>query len=80
MIRRALQGYQKTLGPDHILTLTALYNLGYIFLRQGKLEEAEPMYRRALQGYQTTLGREHHYTRMAIKAIQELKALKGTLF
>jgi len=39
------------------------HNLGLLYVKQGKLEEAEKMYQRALQGYENALGRKqlNHY-------------------
>ncbi len=58
MYIRALQGNEEVLGPDHILTLNTVNNLGTLYSNQGKLAEAEKMYIRALQGYKKTLGVE----------------------
>ena len=48
MYLRALGGYEKTLGPDHNSTLTAVNNPGRLYRAQGKLDEAEQMHKRAL--------------------------------
>lgn len=58
MIRRALKGFEDTLGPKHTLTLLTIHNLGMLYADQGKLAEAEAMYDRALQGYKDALGLE----------------------
>ena len=50
MYQRALQGYEKALGPDHTSTLKTVNNLGKVYADQGKLDEAEKMFQRALQG------------------------------
>ncbi|OXV07471.1 hypothetical protein Egran_04766 [Elaphomyces granulatus] len=55
MYQRALQGYEKALGPGHTSTLRTVYNLGLLYADQGKLDEAEKMYQRALQGYEKAL-------------------------
>jgi tetratricopeptide (TPR) repeat protein len=44
MFQRALNGCEKTLGPDHISTLQTAGNLGSLYVNQGKLTEAEDMY------------------------------------
>ena len=59
MYQRALQGYKKALGAEHILTLDTVGNLGILYADQGKLAEAEKMYQRALQGKEKALGAEH---------------------
>jgi tetratricopeptide (TPR) repeat protein len=56
---RALEGCEKTLGPDHISTLDMVQNLGILYFNQGKLVEAEAMYRRALEGYEKIFGPDH---------------------
>ncbi|KAH7009072.1 P-loop containing nucleoside triphosphate hydrolase protein [Microdochium trichocladiopsis] len=62
MYLRALDGYEKALGPDHTSTLDTVNNLGILYLRQGKLSEAEKMYLRALDGYEKALGPDHTST------------------
>ncbi|OXV05561.1 hypothetical protein Egran_06671, partial [Elaphomyces granulatus] len=42
--RRALQGYEKALGPGHTSTLCTVNNLGALYADQSKLDEAEKMY------------------------------------
>ncbi|ERF73966.1 hypothetical protein EPUS_05389 [Endocarpon pusillum Z07020] len=51
-----LTGKEKLLGPEHTSTLTIVNNLGNIYLKQGKLAEAEQMYQRALAGKEKMLG------------------------
>jgi tetratricopeptide (TPR) repeat protein len=41
--QRALDEYEKALGPDHISTLAIVHNLGILYYDQGKLKEAEHM-------------------------------------
>ena len=59
MYQRALEGYEKALGPDHTSTLNTVNNLGILYKDQGRLTEAESMYQRALSGFQTALGPSH---------------------
>ncbi|KAJ5652614.1 hypothetical protein N7507_010040 [Penicillium longicatenatum] len=66
MYQRARAGYEKALGPDHILTLDTLKNLGGFYLDQGRLDEAEPIWRRARIGYEEVLGPSHLSTLDAI--------------
>jgi pentatricopeptide repeat protein len=42
--------------------LKTVNNLGNLYVRQGRLEEAEAMYQRALQGKERALGRDHTST------------------
>ncbi|CAK7199271.1 hypothetical protein SEUCBS139899_001946 [Sporothrix eucalyptigena] len=62
MLQRALQGFEKALGPDHTSTLSTVGNLGRLYKDQGRLPEAEAMYQRALQGFETALGPDHTST------------------
>ncbi|CAI4212535.1 unnamed protein product [Parascedosporium putredinis] len=59
MYDRALQGYEKALGPDHTSTLDTVQNFGILYNKQGRLDDAEAMYDRALQGYEKALGPDH---------------------
>ena len=40
--RRALEGFESQLGPQHPDTLTSVNNLAFLLSNQGKLEEARP--------------------------------------
>ncbi|KAK3955940.1 Tetratricopeptide repeat-domain-containing protein, partial [Pseudoneurospora amorphoporcata] len=55
MYQRALEGYEKALGPDHTSTLNTVNNLGLLYSDQGWLKEAETMYQRALSGYSAAI-------------------------
>ncbi|SLM37537.1 tetratricopeptide repeat domain containing protein [Lasallia pustulata] len=46
MFRRALEGREKALGPEHTSTLETVNNLGVLYKDQGKMAEAEAMFRR----------------------------------
>ncbi|KAK3312593.1 hypothetical protein B0H66DRAFT_484639, partial [Apodospora peruviana] len=63
MYDRALQGYEKVLGPTHISTLSSVNNLAALYKYKGRLSEAEAMYNRALQGKEKLLGPGHTSTR-----------------
>ena len=55
LYRRALEGSERTLGPDHSDTLNSVNNLGSLLQDRGQLDEAESLYRRALEGSERTL-------------------------
>ncbi len=81
MHQRALQGFEKALGPEHTLTLETVNNLATFYANQGKLAKAEQMYQRALQGYEKALGVENIMTYIpALDTIWNLGLLfeKGT--
>ena len=52
LYRRALEGRERILGPEHPDTLTSVYNLARLREKQGDLVEAEVLFRRELQGYE----------------------------
>jgi hypothetical protein len=58
MNRRALEGREKALGPEHPSTLTSVNNLALVLPDQGMYKAAEAMNRRAPEGYEKALGRE----------------------
>lgn len=57
-----MKGFDKALGPDHTSTLNTVYNLGRLYVNQGKLKEAEEMYQRALEECEKALGPDHTST------------------
>ena len=59
---RALQGFEKVLGAEHMSTLDTVNNLGILYNNQGRMAEAEAMHLRALQGKEKALGPEHMST------------------
>jgi tetratricopeptide (TPR) repeat protein len=62
MHRRALEGYEKVLGPEHPNTLTSVYHLAFLFHEQHKYSEASEFYQRAYNGYIRALGPGHPTT------------------
>ena len=68
MYQRALAGYEKALGPDHISTLNTVNNLGTLYRDQGKLKEAE-MYQRALPNNEKAAHLNASTARRAIKKV-----------
>ncbi|SLM37476.1 nb-arc and tpr domain protein [Lasallia pustulata] len=60
MYRRALEGYEKAWGPEHMSMLDTVNNLGVLYKDQGKMAEAEAMYRRALEGQGEGVGAGAH--------------------
>jgi len=79
MYRRALQGYEQALGPEHPTTLMTVNNLGILYADQAKLDQAEAMYRRALQGKEKALGPEHPDTLMTVNNLGNLYSDQGKL-
>jgi tetratricopeptide (TPR) repeat protein len=63
MYLRALQGYEKALGPENVTTFVpAIYtnrNLGSLFQRRGDLVKARILYSKALVGCEKVFGNDH---------------------
>jgi tetratricopeptide (TPR) repeat protein len=57
----------------------ALYELGYLYLNQSKLDEAGEMYNRALEGYKMTLGLDHSMTLNTVSDLGTLSVAQGSL-
>jgi tetratricopeptide (TPR) repeat protein len=79
MYQRALQGKEKTWGPEHISTLSIIGDLGSLYAKLGRLDEAEMMYERALQGYEKAWGPEHTSTLDTVNNLGILYAYLGRL-
>lgn len=79
LFKLVLEGFEKTLGPEHILTLNTVNNLGVVYAAQRRLTDAEPMYKRILQGYEKTLGPEDISTLRAASNLGNLYATQGRL-
>ncbi|RYO11415.1 hypothetical protein AA0111_g12809 [Alternaria arborescens] len=73
ILKWALEGFEKVLGPDHTSTLDTVNNLGILYADQGKLDEAEEMYQRALQGYETSFGSNHPLCRSLRRTLATLE-------
>ncbi|KAL4759686.1 uncharacterized protein BDW70DRAFT_161387 [Aspergillus foveolatus] len=79
MYQRALAGRERTLGPDHTLTLDTVNNLGNLYSDQGKLKAAEEMYQRALAGREKALGPDHTSTLETVNNLGLLYSDQGNL-
>src|SRR5207253_2931185 len=64
-VRRVLGIRERTLGSDRPNTATTLNNLARLHYRQGRYEQAEPLYQRALAIWKRSLGPDHPYTAAA---------------
>ncbi|KAK3177704.1 hypothetical protein K4F52_009552 [Lecanicillium sp. MT-2017a] len=72
MYSRALQGYEKAWGPEHMSTLLTIQNIGNLYKDQKRFEEAEAMYSQALQGLEKTYGPEHSSTLITVHNLGSL--------
>ncbi|SLM38232.1 nb-arc and tpr domain protein, partial [Lasallia pustulata] len=79
MYRRALEGKEKALGPEHPSTLDTVHHLGNLYADQGKMAEAEAMYRRALEGKEKAWGPEHPSTLETVHSLGNLYADQGKM-
>ncbi|CUS06611.1 unnamed protein product [Tuber aestivum] len=77
MHRRALEGREKILGPDHPDTLTSVNNLAGVLQSQGKYDESEEMHRRALEGREKILGPDHPNTLSSVKNLATVVRLQA---
>ena len=57
--RRALVGFETSLGSEHHDTLHTTYSLGTVLEAMGRFKDAEPLTRHALEGFRSKLGAEH---------------------
>ena len=63
LFRRALEGSERVLGPEHPHTLTYINNLAALIDEdKSRLDEAEPLYRRCLDMREKVLGADHPST------------------
>jgi tetratricopeptide (TPR) repeat protein len=63
---------ERTLGPNHPSTATALSNLGELYLKMGDYANAEPLLQRALKIREKALGPNHPSTATALNNLGEL--------
>ena len=75
--RRALDIYEKVLGPEHPDTAMSLNNLADLLLLKGEYAQAEPLFRRALEIREKALGPEHPNTARSLNNLAALLESKG---
>ena len=51
--------YKRLLGEQHPDVANSLNNLASLYVSQGRLKEAEPLYKQALQMYKHLRGEQH---------------------
>ena len=59
MLKRGLEIYKTVLGLQHPQVAKSLNHLAELFCKQGRYEEAEPLYQSALEIRETLLGAQH---------------------
>ncbi|KAL7276086.1 hypothetical protein RUND412_000933 [Rhizina undulata] len=66
MPKKALAGYEKSLGEDHRATLDTVHNIASAFDNQGRYEESLKWFQRPLAGYEKVLGNDHPSTLVTV--------------
>ena len=56
---QALENSRRVLGEEHPDTLKFMSGLAFVYLQQGRYEEAEPLSKKALEIRRRVLGEEH---------------------
>jgi len=59
LYEKALEGFERLVGPEHPSTVSVVNNLGTLLYTQQKLGDAQQMYERALVGRERVLGPQH---------------------
>ncbi|KAF3076216.1 Nephrocystin-3 [Trichoderma lentiforme] len=59
LLKQAIQGSEKTLGPNHELTLNAANSLAGVLRNEGRINEAEVIFKQILQERESVLGAGH---------------------
>ena len=77
--KRALAIREKAEGEKPIDIAPTLYNLGVLYLDQGKLADAEPLLKRALTIREKALGADHPDVATSLEALGWLYAKQGKL-
>ena len=71
-LQKALLGYEDNFGPDslNVHMANTLFNLGDVYLGQGKLIEARETLEGALEKRQKSLGKDHEKTKRAAQKLE----------
>ncbi len=77
LLARTLANRERTLGEEHLLTLTTANSLAMVYKAQGRYKEAEWLYHRSLEASARTLGNEHPLTRAAIIGLASAYEAEG---
>jgi tetratricopeptide (TPR) repeat protein len=76
---RALAGFEKAPGPDHLAAMVVLDNLGITVMMQGKLDEARCFHERALAIWEKVLGPDHPATASSLDYLGRVAKEQGKL-
>ncbi|KAK5091753.1 hypothetical protein LTR05_001938 [Lithohypha guttulata] len=72
MCLRILASFEKALGPEHISTTGAVYQLASVYGSAGKFDKAEYTYLRALEGYQKEYGTDNKLTLRTLYTLAQM--------
>jgi hypothetical protein len=79
MYQRALQDYEKAIGPDNIITyvpaLNTIWGFGSVFESQDDLAKARTMFSKALRGHEQVFGPDHAKSEILRKILCALDAV-----
>src|SRR6202022_3810342 len=74
---RALDSWERELGPDHPQTAQGLRSLAWLVDIQGELTTARPLYERALDIRERVLGPDHPHTAQSLDDLANLLVGQG---
>ncbi len=72
LLKRALDGFERTLGKDAPATLEAADNLAFVYKATERYREAEQLYNRVLEARERLLGQEDFKTLNVIYSLADL--------
>ena len=76
---RGLAVYEKSLGPGHPMVGAVLTNLANLYVGDGNLDKAEPLFQRANAILQGSLGPEHPRTALSLSGLATVYFISGQL-
>ncbi len=80
MYRRALQGYERALGPkqvdSYLPALKTTKRLARTLASQGRKSEARALYLRCQEGFESVLGAQHEGCKLVREELEALDALE----
>jgi len=72
LLRRALDGRKRKLGPDHPACFESMHELGVLYIRQARYEDAEPLLLETYNGREAKLGPDHPHTLDSLRELVNL--------
>ncbi|MEZ5980551.1 MAG: serine/threonine-protein kinase [Planctomycetota bacterium] len=73
----AIEGSTEIWGPESRDTLGSITNLGWLYLRMGRPQEALEQFEKSLPIERRVLGETHHFTRSALTGVMNAKFSTG---